>query len=186
MKLYFAYGANLNMEGMQYRCPNAIPVKPFYLENWRLAFSGVATIQPSDGDYVPGALWQLTDECERSLDTFEGYPYLYRKHTVTIDGDEIMFYVMNSDPPQEPGISYLMTIAEGYQDWHLDLDDLWYAVRITQEEHYYELQLPSRTPYGSNHRDVEKLVQLEPSDDVRQLCDLGYPDPDFDSVYRSK
>jgi gamma-glutamylcyclotransferase (GGCT)/AIG2-like uncharacterized protein YtfP len=158
MKLYFAYGANLNLEGMQYRCPNAKPVKPFYLENWRLSFSGVATVQPSPGDYVPGALWALTEDCEKSLDTFEGYPYLYRKQTIKIGKDEIMFYVMNSDPPSEPGISYLITIAEGYQDWQLELDDLWLAVRNTQEEQYYELQRTSRTRSYQSSGNVERMV----------------------------
>jgi gamma-glutamylcyclotransferase (GGCT)/AIG2-like uncharacterized protein YtfP len=185
MKLYFAYGANLNMDGMGYRCPRAVPVRPFHLKDWRLAFSGVATIQPSPGDYVPGAVWELTEECECNLDTFEGYPYLYRKHTVKIDGDEIMFYVMNSDPPQEPSISYLITIAEGYQDWHLDLDDLWNAVKTTQEEYYYELQLSPRTKHGSSHRNVEKLVRLESGNDLRQFCDLGDPNTDSDTIYRS-
>lgn len=132
--LYFAYGANLNTRGMQYRCPDAVKVKPFYLKGWRLSFSGVATIQPSHGDHVPGALWELTQKCEKSLDIFEGWPTLYRKEIIKLDGMEFMVYIMNHDTPYEPSPGYLMTIANGYQDWGLDLADLTEAVLTTQEE----------------------------------------------------
>jgi gamma-glutamylcyclotransferase (GGCT)/AIG2-like uncharacterized protein YtfP len=146
MKLYFAYGANLNMDGMAHRCPGAVAIQPFYLDDYRLAFSGVATIQPSPGDRVAGGLWAITEECEASLDCFEGFPTMYRKETVTVEGMEIMFYVMNSDPPQPPDPGYLMTIARGYQHFGLDLEDLDDAVRTTQEEHY---DLHRSTPSGT-------------------------------------
>lgn len=155
-KLYFAYGANLNTQGMQYRCPDAVKVKPFYLEDWRLSFSGVATIQPSRGDYVPGALWELTDKCEKSLDMFEGWPTLYRKEIIKSDGLEFMVYIMNNDPPHEPSSGYLMTIAEGYQDWGLDVVDLKHAVLTTQEE-AYDLYRNSNATYGSSDSSLERM-----------------------------
>lgn len=136
---------------MRYRCPDAVPVETFYLQNYRLAFSNVATVKPSAGDYVPGALWTITEKCEASLDMFEGYPTLYRKQTIVQDGQEIMFYVMNSDRPYEPSLGYLMTIAEGYQDWGLPLDDLFDAVRDTQEE-YYDLQWSTTTLHECDSR----------------------------------
>lgn len=151
MKLYFAYGANLNKEGMHYRCPQAQMVRSHRLKDWRLSFSGVATIQPSPGDTVNGAIWAITDECEKSLDTFEGYPTLYRKEYIRIRGHEVMFYVMNNDAPAEPGIGYLMTIAEGYQDWDLKLGDLWEAVRTTQHESYYDRYWNAQTWYGDEY-----------------------------------
>jgi gamma-glutamylcyclotransferase (GGCT)/AIG2-like uncharacterized protein YtfP len=138
MKLYFAYGANLNLEGMSYRCPKSKPVKSLYLKDWQLCFSGVATVVPQKGSCVPGALWQITEECEASLDMFEGFPTLYRKETIKIGKDEIMFYVMNRDIPAEPSLGYLMTIAEGYEDWNLRLSDLWDAVRDTQDQVYVD------------------------------------------------
>ena len=138
MKLYFAYGANLNKEGMRVRCPGAMIVRSHQLKDWRLIFSGVATIQPSPGDTVSGAIWSITDKCEKSLDMFEGFPTLYRKEYIRIRGHEVMFYVMNHDKPSEPSLGYLMTIAEGYEDWNLQLDNLWNAVRTTQNESYYD------------------------------------------------
>lgn len=124
MKLYFAYGANLNLEGMRFRCPAAEPISTFMLDDWRLSFSGVATIKPEPGAQVAGALWSISKECEDSLDIFEGYPYLYTKIHLTQDGKTFMVYVMNEDPPAPPARSYYETIAQGYRDWNLPLDYL--------------------------------------------------------------
>ena len=171
--IYFAYGANLNLQGMQYRCPRATRLMPYTLRDWRLSFSGVATIQPSPGDSVDGALWEITPECEKSLDLFEGYPTLYRKQIIKTDEGEIMFYVMNHDYPSEPSVGYLMTIAEGYQDWGLPLENLFNAVKTTQEEQY-DLQWSTRSQRGKNDRDHEDLVRMEPGHGLRNADSVGY------------
>ena len=129
MKLYFAYGANLNLNDMAYRCPDARPLKSFRLRNWQLAFNGVATIQPNTDEVVNGALWEITEECEDSLDIFEGFPYLYTKIHLEQDGEQFMVYVMNDDDPAPPSRSYLNTITEGYQHWNLPVAELHQAVK---------------------------------------------------------
>ena len=139
MKLYFAYGANLNRDNMAWRCPDAVAVQPLYLLDWLLAFSGVATIQPSVGERVPGALWAISDRDEQALDVFEGWPSLYRKERIGQDGVEFMVYVMNSDRPWEPSGGYVASIAQGYQDWGLDLSDLDHAVQRTIQEQYADI-----------------------------------------------
>lgn len=152
MKLYFAYGANLNISNMRYRCPDAVAVEPMYLHGWRLAFSGVATIQPDVDGCVPGGLWAISEQDEINLDCFEGWPYLYRKEILHYNGLEFMVYIMNSDLPSEPSSGYLMTIAQGYQDWSLDLEDLSLAVqRNTQEVINHDLQWSTRDRgHGTN------------------------------------
>ena len=131
MKLYFAYGANLNLEGMQFRCPAARPVSAFLLHDYQLTFSGVATIQPKPGASVPGALWEITQECEDNLDVFEGFPFLYSKIYLSQGNQEFMAYVMNDDPPAAPSRSYFNTILEGYQDWDLPVSELKRARDLT-------------------------------------------------------
>ena len=174
MKLYFAYGANLNIDSMEYRCPDAVAVEPCYLSGWRLGFSGVATIRPDPDGAVAGALWAISEADECSLDRFEGYPSLYRKETIQIDGMEVMVYVMNADYPSEPGNNYLMTIAQGYQDWNLDLGYLAEAVERTEQETYdYDLQrsTQSRTGIDRISRLVADDLYMESSNDVRWLRD---------------
>ena len=128
MKLYFAYGANLSQEGMAYRCPNATPYQKFTLRGWRLDFAHHATIVPHPGRSVEGALWKITEDCERSLDQFEGYPSYYSKRILAQDGREFMVYIMNPPLAGSPGVGYLDIIEQGYRDWNLDFDCLDHAV----------------------------------------------------------
>ena len=122
--LYFAYGSNINLEQMAHRCPDAQVAGPVKLEGWELLFrgSGVATIGPKEGAAVHGLLWQLTPDCERSLDRYEGYPHLYVKEPVTVrdaQGQEltVMAYVMTERyrAPAVPPASYYQGILEGYR-----------------------------------------------------------------------
>ena len=123
-KLYFAYGSNINLDQMAYRCPDAQVVGPVTLEGWELLFrgSGVATIGLKEGSTVHGLLWQLTPDCERSLDRYEGYPHLYGKEPVTVrdtQGQEltVMAYIMTERyrAPAVPPTSYYQGILEGYR-----------------------------------------------------------------------
>ena len=77
--LYFAYGSNINLDQMRYRCTDATVYGQAVLDNYDLRFrgSGVATVEPKEGACVYGLLWELTDQCEASLDRYEGYPRLY-------------------------------------------------------------------------------------------------------------
>ena len=77
-QLYFAYGANINADDMAWRCPKACPVGAFELRNWQLELYCHATIEPKQGSSVHGLMWELTEDCERSLDVFEGYPSYYK------------------------------------------------------------------------------------------------------------
>ena len=76
-QLYFAYGSNMNLDQMEFRCPAAAVKENVRLDGYRLAFCGrhpgcgVATILPEQGSHVDGVLWKITPECEHSLDRYE-------------------------------------------------------------------------------------------------------------------
>ena len=84
-RLYIAYGSNLNIEQMGFRCPYAVPIGTTVLTDYRLMFRGgmdgnaVATIEPAKGESVPVLLWEITPRDEEALDRYEGWPRLYRK-----------------------------------------------------------------------------------------------------------
>lgn len=115
-RYYFAYGSNMNLEQMKYRCPAAEVVENVRLENYRLAFrgrapgNGVATVLPEKGSYVEGVLWKITEACEKSLDFYEGFPSFYGKESIRVknqDGveKEVFVYMMNAphkDVPAKP------------------------------------------------------------------------------------
>lgn len=132
-KLYFAYGSNINLEQMAYRCPAAQVVGPVTLEGYELLFrgSGVATIGPKVGAAVYGLLWEITSECEKSLDHYEGYPHLYGKEPVTVRDTRgqaltVMAYVMTERcrMPAVPPMSYYYGIEEGYRQNGLPVVEL--------------------------------------------------------------
>ena len=126
-RYYFAYGSNMNLEQMKYRCPAAEVVENVRLEDYRLAFrgrapgNGVATVLPEKGSYVEGVLWKITEACEKSLDFYEGFPSFYGKESIRVknrDGveKEVFVYMMNAphkDVPARPSKFYLDGILEG-------------------------------------------------------------------------
>lgn len=143
-KLYIAYGSNLNLEQMKYRCPTAEVVGMTVLRNWRLMFRGrsynaVATIERSKGFQVPVLIWRLQPKDELALDHYEGFPILYRKETlrVTVNNKRVyaMIYVMNESghPYGAPSMGYLRTINAGYQTAGFDNSILIEAVNRSKE-----------------------------------------------------
>lgn len=131
--LYFAYGSNINLDQMAYRCPDASVVGPVTLENYELLFrrGGFATIAPKEGETVTGLLWSITPGCERSLDRYEGYPRFYDKRMVTVrDGEgrslSVMAYIMDERfrEPMLPTPTYYNGIMEGYHQNDMPTDSL--------------------------------------------------------------
>ena len=146
--LYIAYGSNLNLGQMAYRCPTAKVVGTSEVKDYELLFRGgrqsaVATIQPSKGSNVPVLLWTLKDNDLQSLDRYEGYPHFYRKEIleVELNGKPVpaMVYVMNDGHLSgAPSDHYLNAIMEGYQSAGFDTEILEDAVeksiRMAEEQ----------------------------------------------------
>lgn len=131
---YWAYGSNLCIRQMKRRCPRAIKYGPMSVNDSALIFRGVADVTVREGSTTPGGLWQITAECERSLDQYEGVAskmYLKRYFRIEVQGKKYtcLFYQMRAKegvlPPSE---DYLNTIVEGYRDFGLNLAPLDAAV----------------------------------------------------------
>lgn len=131
MKLYIAYGSNLNVQQMHRRCPDARLFRTGLLNNWILVFRGsktgaYATIKRKQGSMVPVAIWKISDKDELNLDKYEGYPVFYHKQNAYVlleNGSRIkgMMYVMRKEAiPGKPSKQYIKTIAQGYIDTGLD------------------------------------------------------------------
>ena len=143
--IYFAYGANLDRNGMDNRCPGNKPLCRAVLKNYRLMFKSVADIEEAVNHNVHGALYEITKEHLRSLDRFEGYPRLYIRKTVPViteDGREIkaIIYQMNDrNSYSSPYRGYLNTILSGCQQWQLPEEYIQYIVTRAQEPDFGEL-----------------------------------------------
>jgi gamma-glutamylcyclotransferase (GGCT)/AIG2-like uncharacterized protein YtfP len=178
--LYFAYGANLDKLGMQVRCPAAVPVSRAWLPNWQLQFKGVCDIEQAEGDTVHGALWSITKNCERSLDSFEGAPDFYRKERVTVmtpNGPyEAMVYIMNTykgwtDYLSLPNAGYYNTVLNGYRDFDLPEPALWSALDRIPEPPYVPATVKNSS-LAASQEDWENGV----------VVDARVIDPEDDSI----
>lgn len=132
MKKYIAYGSNLNIEQMEYRCPTATIYATGFLENWNLTFRSMggpayATIEPCSGSQVPVVVWNIDKVSEIALDRYEGYPRFYGKTSITVNLDnrkelDALVYIMNKRAlPGFPTKDYINTIYRGYKDNDLNL-----------------------------------------------------------------
>lgn len=147
-KLYVAYGSNINLEQMAYRCPNSTVAGTAMLQGYELQFRRHATIEPNEDSEVPILLWELDPHDERFLDRYEGFPKYYRKENITLEMDgetvEAMIYIMNGDTPLEvPTEQYYNTIEQGYKENGLDTSYLEVALEeaILSENLEMEQQL---------------------------------------------
>ena len=140
-RIYAAYGSNMNLEQMAWRCPYATVVGRARLVGYQLLFRGpqgmaVATVEPSAGDSVPVLLWEITPRCEDELDRYEGWPSFYRKEIVVVDYNgqqaEVMAYIMNGGRPLgQPSERYLNSILDGYESAGFDTDVLNKALAVS-------------------------------------------------------
>lgn len=138
----------MNLDQMEFRCPSARVAGTVRLEGYRLAFcgmqagNGVATIFPEEGSRVEGVLWEITPECERSLDRYEGYPRLYGKQKVRVRDKagrqmDVMAYVMNGPYKENlasPSRLYLDGILEGCRENGIPQEPVRDAVSRAKQE----------------------------------------------------
>ncbi len=127
--LVFAYGSNMNARQMAVRCPGAVAVCVARLPEHQLLFAGrsarwgggVATIRPSRRSSVSGVVWRVSAQNLERLDEFEGFPYVYDRMPVLVDGADgeslwCYVYVKTADEERtRPSPEYLRTILDGYE-----------------------------------------------------------------------
>ena len=120
--LYAAYGSNMNLEQMKFRCPNSYVVGRGMINNYKLKFSYHADIVPSKDDCVPVVLWEVPQIDFYVLDCYEGVSGGYYKRVnlpveTSRGKKEAIVYVMCGYHDYEmPSDSYYNIIKEGYED----------------------------------------------------------------------
>ena len=149
-KYYIAYGSNLNIRQMRFRCPGAKPIGISAIPDYELLFKGsktgaYLTIEPKDGGLVSVAVWEVTADDEKHLDIYEGYPNFYYKKEVRLpirlaNGKTkkltAFIYIMHEERELGcPSLAYIRTCKEGYRNFGFDQKYLETAyLRSTKEE----------------------------------------------------
>lgn len=139
-RYYIAYGSNLHMGQMRFRCPDARVIGTAEIADYRLMFKGsktgsYLTIEPAKGYSVPVAVWDVSPEDELRLDRYEGYPGFYYKKELTLDitgirtgkvrRRKVFVYIMHEERRLgTPTEDYLETCATGYGYFGFDMERL--------------------------------------------------------------
>lgn len=139
-RYYVAYGSNLNVQQMRWRCPGARIIGTSELKDYRLLFKGsktgsYLTIESEAGCTVPVAVWEVTDQDELALDRYEGFPSFYYKKELVLDVKGIytgklrrrraFVYIMREERPYGiPTSSYMSTCGQGYRFFGFPVDKL--------------------------------------------------------------
>jgi len=111
-------------------CPESKPMFIATLPNYKLVFigwsrqwrGGVASIRPFRGEKVLGAIYEVSEECLKRLDKYEGS---YNRLNVTVfdeDGEpvEAMTYIKAGQSEEaQPSKEYLAIVQQGYRDWRI-------------------------------------------------------------------
>ena len=131
-RYYIAYGSNLNVRQMKFRCPTAKIVGTAIIKDYELLYKGsktgsYLTIEKKKGSLVPVAVWEVTKSDERSLDAYEGCPNFYYKKNMKIRLSETgkmidaFVYIMHEE--RRAGIptpTYVSTCKFGYTIFGFD------------------------------------------------------------------
>ncbi len=135
-KYYIAYGSNLNIRQMRYRCPGARPIGISAIPDYELLYKGsktgaYLTIEPRNGGLVPIAVWEVTADDEKRLDIYEGFPNFYYKKEVRLPvrlasgkSKKITAFVYIMHEEREiaiPSTTYIHTCEEGYRNFGFDI-----------------------------------------------------------------
>ena len=135
-RYYLAYGSNLNIAQMQFRCPGAVVAGTAVIPDYELLFKGsltgaYLTIEPKQGSQVPVGVWEVSAADELKLDRYEGFPSFYYKKEIQLPVTDIhtrktrlcdaFVYIMHEDRRLgTPTDMYVQICLEGYKDFGFD------------------------------------------------------------------
>ena len=134
-RYYMAYGSNLNIGQMKYRCRDAQIVGTTELHGYELLYKGsktgaYLTIEEKEGGIVPIAVWKVSEADERMLDVYEGFPSFYYKKEFKIairntKGEKkkikAFVYIMHEERELAvPHWTYVKCCKEGYTHFQFD------------------------------------------------------------------
>lgn len=137
---YVAYGSNMNLGQMKFRCPKSKVICNGTLIGWKLVFNIHADIiyTGNEADKVPVVLWDIHRNDWKSLDMYEGFPKYYIKKNVNViiqNGDcvEAVVYVManNRKGIVLPNKYYFDVILTGYKENGINTDTLYAALEYS-------------------------------------------------------
>jgi gamma-glutamylcyclotransferase (GGCT)/AIG2-like uncharacterized protein YtfP len=148
-KLMFSYGMNTNKAQMAQRCPDAVSLGSAVLYNHEFRFARHADIVENPDYATHGVLWEITDECEKSLDALEGYPTYYLKKQVNVfhDGQAVecmVYYMAGEEIDEFPSDGYLQMLIEGYSEHNISTTQIFESLALIDSIKQRQIDLQAR------------------------------------------
>lgn len=129
MRLYFAYGSNMDRAHMVRLCPLAEAYGVASLRSYKyvIAASGYATVIPWPGSFVHGVLWKVGPKEIAALDRYEDVAGgLYRAVQLPVKFNErllrALVYLASGDKTGAVPAGYIEKIVAAAKDWDLPAD----------------------------------------------------------------
>jgi len=136
VRLYFAYGSNMDRAHMARLCPQAEPYGVAALRSYKyvIAASGYATVIPWAGSFVHGVLWKVTPKEIAALDRYEDVAGgLYRAVQLPVKYNErllrALVYLAIGDKAGMTPPGYADKIIAAAKDWNLPADYVDYLAK---------------------------------------------------------
>ena len=129
---------NTNTQGMAQRCPAAVALGRARLIGHQFRFSGPADVQVNRFSSVDGVLWDITEDCLKSLDALEGYPYYYNRKWAAVefrhnDCEALVYFMQPGNKNSPPSSGYFATVLEGYEEFAVPTQQLWENVNFSTQ-----------------------------------------------------
>ena len=159
--LYFAYGMNTNQESMAMRCPKAKYLGNYTIYKFLLQFRRVADIDFTGNkkDKVIGTIWDISKDCEKSLDILEGFPTFYEKQYIKTKKGKMMFYIMtprNKTRLETPSQYYYKMLYDGYRQHKVTTHQLISSYNRADD---YEKLIEKDYQYGWSFNPPIKIIK---------------------------
>lgn len=147
--LYFSYGMNTNRSQMAQRCPEAKSLGKAVLYNHEFRFARHADIIENPEFATQGVLWEITPECELSLDALEGYPTYYLKKMVNVfyNGKAVKcmtYYMAGELVDENPSDGYLEMLFEGYKEHNIDTRQIYESLALIDSIKQRQIDLQAK------------------------------------------
>lgn len=162
--LYVAYGSNMNLDQMEYRCPNSKIIGNGIIYNYKLVFNIHADIIKSENAKTPVVVWDISDEDWPMLDIYEGYPEYYIRKNISVKLDEgenktAVVYVMNDKHKGicPPTTRYFQSIVDGCVNNNIDTQYLFDAFKYACENETEYNQYVRQYDRFKKNKDTIKL-----------------------------
>ena len=136
IQCYFGYGSNLSKEQMAIRCPESKYFTSGKLSDysWLINARGYASIKPSEGEFVLGEIFTLSQQDVNYLDIYESVEEdMYSKSNLSVETSkgtiDCLVYIASDSTPGIPQEEYIQRINLGIKSANLPDDYVQKAIR---------------------------------------------------------